>query len=249
MKLFPWTSLLILLLATGCGRIGPWNYPTISGSGTVITEERAVAGFEQVSLGGAGRLTILQGDVEGLTITTDDNLLEHIASTVSGQRLRIGPDQVSIRPTRDIEYVLQVKDLRRLDLSGSLSATAPSLTTDTLTLHISGSGRIDIRDLDADHCESRISGSGRVDLTGRADALDLRVSGSGDYRAADLLSLTAEIRISGSGDATVWVRDRLDTAISGSGSVSYYGNPKTSQSVSGSGKVRALGPKAVTSMR
>jgi hypothetical protein len=243
MKLLPWTSLLILLAATGCGGIGPWNFANISGSGTVVTEERAVADFDRVSLSGVGRLTIIQGDVEGLTITTDDNLLEQIQSTVSGRHLRIGPDQVSLRPTRDIQYVLQVKELRRLDLSGSLSATAVSLQTDSLALGISGSGKIEIENLDAERCESRISGSGRVDLSGRSNALDLQVSGSGHYGAANLQSLTASIRISGSGDATVWVRENLDASISGSGSVSYYGNPKTSQSVSGSGKLRALGSK------
>jgi hypothetical protein len=243
MKLLPWTSLLIVLLTTGCGGIGTWNYAHISGSGTVVTEERAVADFDRVSLDGVGRLTIIQGDDEGLTITTDDNLLEQIQTTVSGRHLRIGPDQVSLRPTRDIEYVLHVKELRRLDLSGALSAAAVSLKTDSLALRISGSGKIEIEHLDADRCESRISGSGRVDLSGRSNALDLHVSGSGHYGAANLESLTASIRISGSGDATVWVREHLDTSISGSGSVSYYGNPKTSQSVSGSGKLRALGSK------
>jgi hypothetical protein len=223
--------------------MGHWNYPTIKGSGNIVTEERSVAGFDHVSLGGAGRLTIIQGDLEGLTITTDDNLLESIESTVSGQRLRIGPDRVSLRPTRDIEYVLRVKDLRRLDLSGSLSATTDAITAETIAFHISGSGKIQVGELDTDQCEVHISGSGRVELRGRADSQDLRVSGSGDYRAGDLRSRSANMRISGSGDAVVWVADRLDTSISGSGSIAYYGSPTTSQSVSGSGKVRSLGAK------
>jgi hypothetical protein len=246
MKIIHSAWLLIPLLATGCGRIGPWHYPAVTGSGTIVTEERAVQDFDHVSLGGAGRLTVIQGDIEGLTITADDNFMEHIVSTVSGRRLRIGPEHVSLRSTRDIEYTLQVKDLRRLDLSGSLSASADSLKTESLALHISGSGKIEVAQLDTDHCESRISGSGRVELSGRADSQDLQVSGSGDYRAADLRSHSADIRISGSGDATVWVSERLDTSISGSGSVSYYGAPKISQSVSGSGKIRGLGSKERT---
>lgn len=243
MKIIHSAWLLIPLLVTGCGRIGLWNYSAVTGSGNIVTEDRAVQDFDHVSLGGAGRLTIIQGEVESLTITTDDNLLEHIVSTVSGRRLRIGPEHVSLRPTREIDYTLRVKDLRRLDLSGSLSAGADSLQADSVALHISGSGKIYVGQLDTDHCESHISGSGRVELGGRADSQNLRVSGSGDYRAADLRSRSADIRISGSGDATVWVSERLDTSISGSGSVSYYGAPRISKSVSGSGKIRGLGSK------
>jgi hypothetical protein len=243
MKKLSSISLVILLLATGCGQFGPWNPQTIQGSGTLVTEERAVADFDHVSLAGSGRLTIVQGDEESLTITTDDNLLEHIGSVVSDQKLRIGPERASLRPTRGIDYVLHLKGLRRLDLSGSLSAIAEALTTESVSLHISGSGKIRIGKLETDWCETHVSGSGRVELAGDAATQKLRVSGSGDYGAADLRSQSAEIQISGSGDATVWVASQLDVAISGSGSIGYFGDPKTSSSVSGSGKVRALGAK------
>lgn len=243
MKILPASTLLILLVAAGCGRLGPWHYPTIQGSGTLVTEERAVADFDHASLNGSGQLTIVQGDEESLTITTDDNLLEHLQSTVSGRRLLLGPERVSLRPSQPIQYLLRLKDLRRLDLSGSLSATSETLTTETLALHISGSGDIRVGTLEAESCETHISGSGEVELAGQVGSQDLRVSGSGQYRAADLQSQTADISISGSGKATVWVSERLDASISGSGSVSYYGTPTTSSSVSGSGKIRGLGAR------
>ena len=243
MKILPASTLLILLVATGCGPLGPWHYPTIQGSGTLATEERAVTEFDRASLHGSGQLTIVQGDEESLTITTDDNLLEHIESTVSGRRLQIGPERVALRPSQPIQYLLHLKDLRRLDLSGSLRATSETLTTETLALHISGSGHIRVGTLEAESCETHISGSGDVDLAGHVVSQDLRVSGSGQYRAADLQSQTADVRISGSGKVTVWVSDQLDASISGSGSVSYYGAPTTSSSVSGSGKVRGLGAR------
>jgi hypothetical protein len=243
MKSLPASTLLILLVATGCDRLGPWHHPTIQGSGTLVTEERTVAGFDHVSLNGSGRLTIVQGDEESLTITTDDNLLEHIQSVVSGRRLLLGPERVSLRPSRPIEYLLRLKDLRRVDLSGSLSATSETLTTQAIALHISGSGNIRVGALEAKSCETHISGSGEVELAGHVVSQDLRVSGSGQYRAADLQSQTADVRISGSGKVTVWVSDQLDASISGSGSVSYYGTPTTSYSVSGSGKVRGLGAR------
>jgi hypothetical protein len=169
---------IILLLTAGCGGFSPWNHPAITGSGTVVTEHREVAGFDRVSL------------------------------------------------------------------SGSLRATAASLSAPSIEFHISGSGNIRIDQLHTDQSVSRISGSGKLDLAGRADIQELRVSGSGHYRAADLQSQSADIRISGSGDATIWVHDRLDASISGSGSVAYYGSPKATQSISGSGTIRGLGPNS-----
>jgi hypothetical protein len=243
MKSLPASLLLVLLISTGCSPFGAWHHPVVKGSGTIVTEERTVAGFDHVSVGGAGHLTIIQGDREGLTITADDNLLEYIETTVTGHRLRIGPANVSLRPTQQIHYTLQMKDLRQLDLSGSLNAAIDSLTTESIHLRISGSGKIRISQLAARQCDSQISGSGRVDLGGHADSLRLQVSGSGDYLAGDLLSKEANIRISGSGDATLWVSERLDASISGSGTVSYFGHPNISQSVSGSGRIRSLGTK------
>jgi hypothetical protein len=248
MKSLPASLLLVLLVSTGCGQFGLWHHSVVKGSGTIVTEERSVAEFDHVSVGGSGHLTIVQGDQEALTITADDNLLEMIESSVSGQRLRIGPANVSLRPTQQILYTLHVKDLRQLDLSGSLSAVIDALTTESITLRISGSGKIEIPQLATRQCDSQISGSGRVELAGEADSLRLHVSGSGDYLAGDLLSKMAEIRISGSGDATLWVSERLDASISGSGTVSYFGNPSTSQSVSGSGKIRSLGTKERTGL-
>jgi hypothetical protein len=246
MKIFQSCWLLVFLLCGGCGQIGHWGFsrPAITGSGTVVSEDRDVTGFDRVSLAGAGRLTLIQGDVESLTITTDDNLMEHITSTVSSDgHLRIGPEQVSLRPTDGLDYVLRLRNISRLNLSGSLSAAAEALKAESIAFHISGSGNIRIGHLEADRAESHISGSGKVELAGHATSQELHVSGSGDYRAADLESEEARIRISGSGEASVWVSERLEASISGSGTVSYYGTPQASQSISGSGKMRALGAK------
>lgn len=243
MKTFTFACLPLLLVTAGCGQVIHFGHPTVAGSGSHATEVREVSGFREVSLGGSGRLTLIQGDEESLTITGDDNLLEHIVSRVSGDHLQIGPEQVSLRPTRDLEYVLKLKNLQRLDLAGSLNATADSLVTDTIAFHISGSGNIRIGQLEAGQSAVHVSGSGKVDLAGRVDTQALRVSGSGNYRADNLESRRATIRISGSGDATVWVNEHLDVSISGSGSVGYYGSPQTSQSISGSGKIRSLGTR------
>src|SRR5258708_6420102 len=140
--------MLVLLLAgalAGCVDFGGWR--SVKGSGNTMTETRAVSGFDQVSVSGAGELTLAQGDQESLTIEADDNLLPLIRSDVQGGHLSIGPQNVNLRPTRTIRYQVTVKHLSALHLSGSVRAEAGALKTKRLTLGISGSGRIIIAQL------------------------------------------------------------------------------------------------------
>ena len=233
-------AVLALGLA-GCINISSWK--TIGGSGQVVSEPRSVSQFHEVTLGGSGELSLVQGAEESLMIEADDNLLPLIESEVSGDRLWIGWRNVNLRPSRTIRYTLHVKDLDSLHLSGSLSARAGSLKTDHLSLSISGSGNIQIAKLDAKTVSAHISGSGDTRLAGEVEDQKISISGSGSHQAADLRCQQAEARISGSGRATLWVKDNLTSGISGSGAISYYGHPSVSSHVSGSGRVHHLGDK------
>jgi hypothetical protein len=229
---------LLALGLTGCVNMGGWN--TVSGSGNVVTEPREVAGFDRVSVSGAGELTVVQGDEESLTIEADDNLLPLITSEVHHGALSLGPRNVNLHPTRTIVYRLKVKNLRGVDVSGSVHGDVGTLKTDRLDLNISGSGRLNVEHLDAEALSARISGSGNTSASGRADKQQISISGSGNHQARDLKCARADAHISGSGDAEVWVTESLGASISGSGRVAYRGNPSVDAHVSGSGRVRHL---------
>ncbi len=222
----------------------------IDGSGNVVTESRAVSGFDAVALGGTGVLTITVGQEEVLTVTADDNLLEHIETKVEDGRLLIGRkrdlQRLNLRPSTPIRYDLTVVELRAITVSGAASVLAEALAGESFDVAVSGSGEIDIERLETRRLAVAISGSGDVSLGGRADVQVIAVSGSGEYRGGELESLRADCGVSGSGDITVWVEDELEASISGSGSVSYYGEPDVRREVSGSGSVRSLGPRKVT---
>jgi hypothetical protein len=247
MKTLKYLALILLSAAvtqlTGCSLSFWSNSIGVKGSGHVISEDRAVSGFDRVSLSGSGHLAIVQGDQEGLTIEADDNLLPLIKSEVSGGSLRLGPEDVNLRPSNTIQYRLRLKNLKELHLSGSLDADAPSLRTDGLVLSISGSGRIQVRQLDTGNLDVHVSGSGDIDVAGKADHQQVAISGSGDYRAGGLESQKIAVHISGSGDATVWAHEALEAHVSGSGGIKFYGSPQLDTHVSGSGSVRSLGAK------
>ncbi len=130
----------------------------------------------------------------------------------------IGPEpNTGIQTSEPINYLLTVKDLRALKLSGS--------------------GSIDAEDISTDKLFTTTSGSGAVEISGGADRQEISVSGSGEYRAEDLQSKEAKIGVSGSGSAIVNASEVLDAKVSGSGSVEYVRDPTVKKEVSGSGRV------------
>jgi hypothetical protein len=217
----------------------------VEGSGKIITQDRAVSGFNRVELGGTGQVTITQGDQEALTVEADDNIMPYIRSDVRGNTLYLGytaaASGMRIRPSTPIKFNITMKQISGLEVSGSGNITAPNVDTSSLELQISGSGNVDIAALKAVSLDTGVSGSGSVNLSGQVTDQKISISGSGKYEAAKLQSQTADVSVSGSGDTTLWVTETLNVHISGSGDVSYYGNPGIQSSSSGSGKIRSLG--------
>lgn len=217
----------------------------LEGSGNIVSEPRDVSGFNSVSLKGVGELTVRQTGSESLTVTTDDNLLEHVETEVRDGNLSIGfsskAARVILKPSAPIRFELTVEDLDALSISGSGEIVSESLEGEDMRIAVSGSGDVRIGTLDAETLTVAISGSGDVSLEGRAGSQSIAVSGSGHYRGGRLVSATVSASVSGSGDVTVWATDELEAHVSGSGSVGYYGDPEVERRVSGAGSVRRLG--------
>jgi hypothetical protein len=226
-------------LLAGCG------LNLVQGSGNVVSETRTVSNFHAIDLSGTGELQIQQGDTETLTIKAEDNILPYLKSEVVGGTLQLGAKSptTAIHPTQTIIYVLTVKNLDAVNISGSGNLTMPALKTNRLDVSVSGMGNINIDELTTDNLSLSVSGSGKAKLAGAATNQTIHISGSGDYNAGDLKSDTTSISVSGSGNLTVWAIKSMNVSISGSGSVSYYGKPNITQNISGVGKISGLGEK------
>jgi hypothetical protein len=236
-------ALAATTFAAGCMQ------PAIEGSGNVVTEARDVSGFNAVAIGGAGVLTITVGSEEALTVTADDNLLEHIETKVEEGRLTIGRTReawrLDLRPSAPIRYDLTVVELEAIAVSGAGSVVADSLSAETFSVALSGAADLEIGRLEAQTFSVAISGAGDVTVAGRVGVQSIAVSGAGEYHGDALWSERAECSVSGSGDVTVWAESEVTAGVSGSGTVSYYGEPRVEKDVSGSGSVRSLGPRTL----
>ena len=208
-----WLSVIVVatvLVLSACS--------VVTGSGRIESETREVSGFTRIDLSGSGEVTVVQGDVESLTVEADDNVLPVLTSDVSDSTLKLGTKSGTTVNTRSpIRYRVMIKDFTGISLSGSGSVIADDVQVGAL--------------------RSDISGSGSVELGGSADEQDIRVSGSGRYEAAGLTSEKVNAEISGSGRVVVTVSGELKVDISGSGTVTYSGDPTVDESISGSGRL------------
>ncbi len=223
----------------------PWAVrERVTGNGTMGEKTYEVSDFDDVDLQLVGKMEIVQGEREALTISAEENLLPYLTVEVNGGTLEIGVQRgVGLTPTKDITYKLSVKDLKAFSLSGAAEVTMDKLTTGDFTLTTSGAGSFYFGDVQAKKFEVRISGAGSVAAAGKADELQINISGAGSFKGPNLQVQQADVRISGLGSATLWVEDKLSTNISGAGSVNYYGDPQVDQRNSGAGVVRRSGNK------
>ena len=212
---------------------------TVVGSGKTATEERAVGAVTEVSLSGIGNLTIRQGEIPGLAVTADDNILPLIETEASGKKLIIRTRTgYSLRPSAPISYTLTVPRLEKLSVSGAGNATADHLSGDNLTVKLSGAGNAVVREVACQSLTLTLSGAGNATLSGTAQKVTARISGAGDIDAAGLKTACADVQVSGAGNASVWATEELKVRVSGAGDVRYKGSPRIDQKVSGAGSVR-----------
>ena len=210
-------TICLPVLCLGFISIGSCNPYATHGSGTAKTETRPVPAFTKIDLAGSPDVEVSVGPAASVNVTTDDNLLPQIQTTVDGDTLHIG-SKGSYSTHLGVKVVVTVPSLRGASISGS--------------------GNIRVSGLKGEEMEAGITGSGDITLSGSVNHLDARVTGSGDLRANDLAANDVHVSITGSGDASVRPAGELDAKVTGSGSIHYLGHPaQIHRHITGSGDI------------
>jgi hypothetical protein len=204
------------LLTFAALALGGCHVTGIRGNGNVTADTRPVPDFTSVEADGAFTITWSNAPA-GLKITTDENLLNRIETSVSGQKLRLHA-RGQLRPTDGIRVTLTSSALSGARLTGAVRLTASKL---------SGKGF---------YLEG--TGATRVVADGTVGELMATMSGASKLEAESLQAETVQLSISGAGKAEVAASKILKVAISGAGKVTYTGNPTVEKHISGAGSVR-----------
>ncbi len=212
------------------------------GNGTIVTEERTVSGFSEISLGLNADLIYTQSDEYSVTIEASENLMKYIETDLKGSVLDIDfKNGKCFNIKKSIAITISSPYMNRFKVSGSGSITSKRLlTTNELDVKVSGSGKMYLDSLNINELNSVISGSGDITAASinEVTTQTVKISGSGSVDYLDMPTLSSHVKVSGSGNCDVNAINSLNVNISGSGSVRYKGTPTISSTVSGSGSIK-----------
>jgi len=219
-----------LALFTSC------DYTT--GSGNIITEKRTVGSFSGISVNNSIDVEVKIGPVAAIEVEADDNIIEHIVTSVSGGILKIRIENLHNINNSHLKVYITTPVLKSVDAGASADVKVLDVIKDDnkVSFHASSSAGIEA-EVDAPEVEAEASSSGSVTLSGLTKNYKAEVSSSGDIRSARLLSENTQVSANSSGSADVYASVTLDAEASSSGSIDYHGGATVKKSVNSSGSV------------
>jgi len=227
----------VIVLLAGCSI--PFT-TQVTGSGPAVTKDFDLAGFTAVAAGSAFQVEITRADTHSIAVTVNENLVERLDVSVSGDTLRI-----SLKPGIARNATLKAKvtmpELTGLDLSGASRTTLAGFNSDkSFNAEVSGASTLS-GDLNCGDARFDVSGASKVKPQGRAQDLHIRASGAS---IADFYGFNSEdtaVNASGASHVSVAASGSLVVEASGASTVRYTGDPaKLKVTASGASSV---GPK------
>lgn len=221
--------------------LGNWGR-AVEGSGKLVTQETKVKDFRAIAINVPAKVELKQGETEGISIETDDNIQAMLEVVVEGNTLKIRTKEKNVYPkTRTFNVVIYCKKIDDIALDSSGRLSASKLNAVDLRLRLGGSGDVAIQDLRVDTLRVAIGGSGSFVAAGSASQIAGSIGGSGSMNMGKLMAKDVRVSIGGSGSVETWATDNLNVSIGGSGSVEYYGDPRVTKAIGGSGNVNRKG--------
>lgn len=257
LKILLGISAMLVLLLIADNAFAQWGRG-VKGNGNVMSQERNVGNFSEISLNCSADLFISQGSSSKVVVKADENLLEKIETDVSGDKLKIDIDG-SISRSTTMEVYVTVKNLHEIRVNGSGDVESENTISGIgLDVGINGSGNIEL-DLDMKNVSGSISGSGDMELSGVKGDFSLKINGSGSFDGDDMQLNFCGISVVGSGDVELTgSANEVEVTLSASGDVNLYnlkaqdvtakgnGSGDIVVSVSGNLKVRLHGSGDLT---
>jgi hypothetical protein len=249
------TLIIIEFITVSCLK----NIVCIDGNGQLATESRMVSEITDLINATSVDLIYRKADSVSVTIEAESNLIGHIVTSAAGGRLQIRTDPRNTCFNYTIRPVITVTspELNSMDLTGSGSFEADTLSGNTVEVRLTGSGNLYTGSINSDNIiitvtgsgdasimnaigfdsDFTLTGSGNLEIAGKAENGVMRVTGSGDVKSENFIITTATETITGSGNIYTNVLNTLTAVISGSGNIYVRGNPTVNQTITGSGRV------------
>jgi len=235
-----------VVMAAGLVFAGCTLYPPITGSGVLVDATADFEDFSRLSADSGFEVTVLADGAYGITVTVDDNILEHVRLEREGNELRIGLDPWYSYRKVTLTAVVSMPALSgvelsgassltvaggaafpsaatfEVDLSGASALTAPELTAGSFDLDLSGASRASVG-LNAGSVRLDVSGASRLIAGGSTGMVVAEVSGASEADLRALPGTDADLEVSGASRMWIDLSGMVDADLSGASTLFYRG--------------------------
>jgi hypothetical protein len=234
-----------------------------------IAKAYDIKNVSELVVSGGGRVQITQGDTESLRVEATRDVMERVKVDLSGDKLSL-----SVRNTSggfsffdlfkhrndDVLYILQLKKIDFLGLSGASRATIGNWVGGDMRVNVSGAGAANftnlrvndlfieltgasnsqVQMLTANTLKFELSGAANMDVKGKSQTSFLKVgaSGASNFKGKLLAAAQADIDASGASNIDLHATEFLKAGASGASNIRYLGQPKLDSNVSGASHVK-----------
>jgi hypothetical protein len=213
----------------------------VKGSGNIATEKREVTeDFTNIEVSQGIDLVITQSDTKSIQVEADDNIIEHIKTTISSGVLTIKMDK-SVRTKSSRKVKVSLPTIEALSSSSGATITNNGLIKSaSLDIDASSGSEIDLF-VEAENLIGESSSGSEVNLTGKALKIEVNSSSGSEINASELL--TNEVIAGASSGSSIDIHPIISlNAKASSGSIIKYHNlPKNiTKSASSGGSVSKI---------
>jgi hypothetical protein len=233
----------LFLLASLTSCVTSQSWVPVKGNGESEEKNYTVTDFHGIDVSGGFDVVLVQGPSDGLTLTAQKNLFEHITVKVDQGILKIYTEN-NIMATRPLKARITFRSIDNLKVSGGGDVTSETtIEVPDLDVSISGGGDYSTF-VNTGKLNFHISGGGDAEINGSIKTYNVDLSGGGDIHS-EIASGTVNCRISGGGDMTLLNKEKgteADIDISGGGDLKVDMNMERLKiSVSGGGDATLAG--------
>ncbi|HEK20789.1 MULTISPECIES: head GIN domain-containing protein [unclassified Mucilaginibacter] len=232
-------SLLVLLASATVITSSCRRFRCKKGSGNLKTETRQTGDFSRLEIKGAYNVLLKQDSSKTLTITADDNLLQYIETSTSGNTLKINSRR-SLCTGKAITVTVGVRNIEDIKASGSVEVKSEGrLNVKDISFELKGATKVEL-DMSATNVRADGKGSTELVLRGQAATADVHLTGSGKLNALDFVVGRYNLSTTGASECNVNVLNELNIKSTGASDVKYRGNPTISTDKKGSVSVNKV---------
>ena len=225
---------LTALFLSSCNQSVNWN--SIEGSGNVTTEKRNIEGnFTNVEVNSGIDLIIEQSEITEIIVEADDNLQEHITTTIENGTLIISCDKNLLMDLTAKKVRVRMPVIEALEAtSSSTITTANTLMGENIRIHSSSAAMVEVN-LEADTIICDSSSGSDITINGKALELKTTASSGSEINADKLFANDVSADVSSGASISVHPIVSLIAKASSGGDVTYTVEPKSIEKNTSSG--------------